>query len=247
MAHLLEGSVRHEGDTVRISAELINAIDGSTLWSQHYDQPYKDLFKLQDDITHAVASALQAPNYAFAHDQFALSLSFQGRYAESAQQSQLAATLDPLNPQVFIDAIFAPTWQNDYAAARKQVQRAAQLDPDFFFVPFSIGWIDIQAGKPGQAIPAFRKSVSLQAPPFLIAWLGYAYAASGDRVQALATSTSRCGGVAAQHGRVLRCIPTRRTGRDRRPCRCTRRSAQPDPAIAGDARRLIDEYHAAQA
>jgi TolB-like protein len=60
VAHLLEGSVRREGDTVRISAELINTKDASTLWSQHYDRPYKDLFKLQDDITHAVASALQA-------------------------------------------------------------------------------------------------------------------------------------------------------------------------------------------
>jgi TolB-like protein len=60
VAHLLEGSVRREGETVRISAELINTKDASTLWSQHYDRPYKDLFKLQDDITQAVASALQA-------------------------------------------------------------------------------------------------------------------------------------------------------------------------------------------
>ncbi|MEO8811190.1 MAG: tetratricopeptide repeat protein [Rhodanobacter sp.] len=60
VAHLLEGSVRREADTVRISVELINTSDASTLWSQHYDRPYKDLFKLQDDITEAVASALQA-------------------------------------------------------------------------------------------------------------------------------------------------------------------------------------------
>lgn len=60
VAHLLEGSVRRHGDTVRISAELINTSDGSTLWSEHYDRPYKDLFALQDDITHAVANALQA-------------------------------------------------------------------------------------------------------------------------------------------------------------------------------------------
>ena len=45
---------------VRVSAELVNAADGSTLWSQHYDRPYKDLFALQDDITHAVAGALKA-------------------------------------------------------------------------------------------------------------------------------------------------------------------------------------------
>jgi TolB-like protein len=60
VAHLLEGSVRRAGDAVRISAELVNAADASTLWSQHYDRPYKDLFALQDDITQAVANALKA-------------------------------------------------------------------------------------------------------------------------------------------------------------------------------------------
>ena len=60
VAHLLEGSVQHAGDAVRISLELIDAADGSTLWSQRYDRPYADLFKLQDEITNAVAGALQA-------------------------------------------------------------------------------------------------------------------------------------------------------------------------------------------
>jgi len=60
VAHLLEGSVQHAGDVVRISAELINANDGSTLWSERYDRPYRDLFTLQDEITNAVASALKA-------------------------------------------------------------------------------------------------------------------------------------------------------------------------------------------
>ncbi|MDE2108344.1 MAG: hypothetical protein KGJ20_03980, partial [Gammaproteobacteria bacterium] len=60
VAHLLEGSVQRAGNEVRINAELVNATDGSTLWSQRYDRPYKDLFALQDDITHSVADALQA-------------------------------------------------------------------------------------------------------------------------------------------------------------------------------------------
>ena len=60
VAHLLEGSVRRAADAVRISAELVNVADGTTLWSEHYDRPYKDLFKLQDDITTAVANALKA-------------------------------------------------------------------------------------------------------------------------------------------------------------------------------------------
>ncbi|HST27913.1 MAG TPA: tetratricopeptide repeat protein [Rudaea sp.] len=60
VAHLLEGSVRILGSEVRISAELVNAADGSTLWSENYDRPFKDLFALQDDITRAVAAALKA-------------------------------------------------------------------------------------------------------------------------------------------------------------------------------------------
>ena len=60
VANLLEGSVRRAGDVVRVSAALVKAIDGSTLWSQHYDRPYRDLFKLQDDITAAVAAELKA-------------------------------------------------------------------------------------------------------------------------------------------------------------------------------------------
>jgi TolB-like protein/Tfp pilus assembly protein PilF len=60
VAHLLEGSVHRLSDAARITAQLVNAADGSTLWSQHYDRPYRDLFKLQDEIARAIASALKA-------------------------------------------------------------------------------------------------------------------------------------------------------------------------------------------
>ncbi|HET7161082.1 MAG TPA: tetratricopeptide repeat protein [Rhodanobacteraceae bacterium] len=60
VAHLLEGSVQQQGGEVRITATLVNAADGSVVWSQRYDKPYKDLFKLQDVITQSVADALKA-------------------------------------------------------------------------------------------------------------------------------------------------------------------------------------------
>ncbi|MBS0383510.1 MAG: tetratricopeptide repeat protein [Proteobacteria bacterium] len=60
VAHLLEGSVQRSGGIVRVSATLINAADGTAVWSQHYDRPYQDLFALQDDITQQVAGALKA-------------------------------------------------------------------------------------------------------------------------------------------------------------------------------------------
>ncbi|MBX3700890.1 MAG: hypothetical protein KF903_07840 [Dokdonella sp.] len=60
VAHLLEGSVRKQNDTVRVSVTLVDADDGSVVWSQRYDKPYGDLFALQDAITQSVADALQA-------------------------------------------------------------------------------------------------------------------------------------------------------------------------------------------
>ncbi len=59
VAYLLNGSVQRAGGDVRISAALTKAADGSTLWAQHYDRPYKNLFTLQDEIAQAVADALR--------------------------------------------------------------------------------------------------------------------------------------------------------------------------------------------
>jgi len=59
VAHLLEGSVQRLGEKVRINATLVNAADGSVVWSQQYDRPYADLFALQDEITQSVSAALQ--------------------------------------------------------------------------------------------------------------------------------------------------------------------------------------------
>ena len=126
------------------------------------------------------------PNYAFAHDQFALGLAFQGRYEESIAETRLAAELDPLNPQILIDGIFAFAWQGDYEAAKQMAKRAEELDPTYFFPEFSYGWIDIQAGKLSDAISHLEKSKTMGSPAFVSAWLAYAYGASGDRDRALA-------------------------------------------------------------
>ncbi|HEX7917389.1 hypothetical protein [Rudaea sp.] len=59
VTHLIEGSMQRVGDDVRIGIQLIRAVDGSTVWTQRFDRPYKDLFALQDEIALAVAGALQ--------------------------------------------------------------------------------------------------------------------------------------------------------------------------------------------
>jgi len=57
---VLEGSVRKDGDHVRITAQLIDAVSGYHLWSQTYDRDLKDILKLQTDVATAVTKALQA-------------------------------------------------------------------------------------------------------------------------------------------------------------------------------------------
>jgi TolB-like protein/DNA-binding winged helix-turn-helix (wHTH) protein/tetratricopeptide (TPR) repeat protein len=59
VATVLEGSVRRDGDRVRITVQLINVSNGFHLWSETYDKKMTDLFDVQDDIARSVVSALQ--------------------------------------------------------------------------------------------------------------------------------------------------------------------------------------------
>jgi TolB-like protein/Flp pilus assembly protein TadD/class 3 adenylate cyclase len=59
VANLLEGTVRKEGDRVRIVAELISAADGRELWTETYERELKDVFAVQSEIAKAVTSQLK--------------------------------------------------------------------------------------------------------------------------------------------------------------------------------------------
>jgi len=56
---ILEGSVQRVGDRVRVTAQLIDARNGSHLWSQNFDRTLDDIFVIQDEIANSVAQALQ--------------------------------------------------------------------------------------------------------------------------------------------------------------------------------------------
>jgi adenylate cyclase len=56
---VLEGSVRRDGQRIRVSAELIDATSGFDLWTQTYERNVDDLFAVQDQITHAIIEALK--------------------------------------------------------------------------------------------------------------------------------------------------------------------------------------------
>jgi len=57
--NILEGSVRKAGNRIRVTAQLIQASDGSHLWSERYDRDMTDVFAIQDEIGQAISQALQ--------------------------------------------------------------------------------------------------------------------------------------------------------------------------------------------
>jgi TolB-like protein len=59
--HLIEGSVRKDGNEVRITAQLIRADDGTHLWTESYNRELKGVFAMQEEIATAIASALRVP------------------------------------------------------------------------------------------------------------------------------------------------------------------------------------------
>ena len=127
------------------------------------------------------------PNYAFAHDQFGMALAFIGRYDESVAEGKRAAELDPLSPQVLIDATIPLMFRKDTAGVRALVRRAAALDSTFFFPTMIEGWINLEVGKFREAVPLLKKAATMDAPPFVTAYLAYALGAGGDRAAAMQT------------------------------------------------------------
>lgn len=61
VAYLIEGSVRKAGNDIRITAQLIDAADGSHLWSDKYDRTLENIFQIQSDIAEAIAAELRVP------------------------------------------------------------------------------------------------------------------------------------------------------------------------------------------
>ena len=58
VAHVVEGSVRRDGERLRIAAQLIRASDNFHLWSQTYDRTRDDVFAVQEDIAENIAEVL---------------------------------------------------------------------------------------------------------------------------------------------------------------------------------------------
>jgi non-specific serine/threonine protein kinase len=123
VAYILEGSMRKYGNSIRVTAQLINTEDGSHLWADDFDRKLEHVFEVQDDVSQAIASNLLAtlsseekehiktnrPSNTEAYEYY-----MKGRYFY-------------LNSYNYSGSIK----MEDFIASEKMLKTAIKLDPDF--------------------------------------------------------------------------------------------------------------------
>jgi TolB-like protein len=166
---LLEGTVRKHGDQVRIVAGLINAADGSELWSRTFDRELKDIFAVQAEIAEAVATSLEltvlgtqdkpAKNAATksveAHNAYLQGHFYFERgnledYLKSVGFFDQATRLDPDYALAYAERSEAWAWIGDlsnekqkeaWVAAGRDAEKAIEVDPALAEAHAALGWV----------------------------------------------------------------------------------------------------------
>ncbi|HET9484611.1 MAG TPA: hypothetical protein VFO79_11695 [Xanthomonadales bacterium] len=157
VAHVLEGSVRRQGDKVRITAQLVQVSDGFHLWSETYDGSLDDVFELQERIARSITDALEVVlqggqarrlvNVGTENaEAYALYLQATGifnrreglRFEEAFKQLERAIALDPAFARAHsrLATLYAvvSNYRNvdvdkSVAAVMAHAERATELDP----------------------------------------------------------------------------------------------------------------------
>jgi len=165
---LLEGTVRKNGDRVRIVAELVNAADGSELWSGTFDRELKDIFAVQAEIARAVATSLElrllgtgndstetvATKSVEAHNAYLQGqFYFQRRdfegYLKAVSFFDQAIRLDPSYALAYAERSEAWTWIGDLSGDKQKEawsravddgERAVAIEPKLAEAHAALGW-----------------------------------------------------------------------------------------------------------
>lgn len=115
VAHVLEGSVRRDGNRVRVTAGLVDARAGFTIWSETYEREMHGIFALQDEITHAIVDTLKlklaispspVPRSTEAYDDYLRGLF----YSEKSTEDTLRKSLEFFERALEKDPRFARAW-----------------------------------------------------------------------------------------------------------------------------------------
>jgi TolB-like protein len=166
---LLEGTVRKQGDKVRIVAELVNVADGTELWTRTFDRELKDIFAVQAEIADAVATSLEltvlggkessAKNAATksmeAHNAYLQGHFYFERgnfndYRKSVGFFEQATRLDPDYAMAYAERAEAWAWIGDlssgkqkeaWTAAGSDAEKAVAIDPGLAEAHAALGWV----------------------------------------------------------------------------------------------------------
>jgi TolB-like protein len=115
VGHVLEGSVRRDGNRVRITAELIDAGNGFAIWSETYEREMHGIFALQDEITRAIVdtlklklaiSPLPAPRSTDAYDAYLEGLF----HSDKSTEAELRKSLEFFERALDKDPQFSRAW-----------------------------------------------------------------------------------------------------------------------------------------
>ncbi len=112
---ILEGSVRKSGTDIRITAQLVNAIDGFHLWSHTYDRELTDIFAVQDEITAAIVDAMSVHLIDVA----------------VSPKPTVTANIDAYTKYLQARQRLAPRGIANLIEARRLFEETIQLDPDY--------------------------------------------------------------------------------------------------------------------
>jgi eukaryotic-like serine/threonine-protein kinase len=169
VTHVLEGSVRKDGQQVRISAQLIRASDGVHLWSQTYDRNLVDIFKVQDDIAEEVSRALSVALLSGHQagsrepDVRAYNLVLEGNYfkarrtlADVEKSAQLYQQAIDINPDYALawarlasaylreEILRGPQAEDQNRRILAALERAIQLDPKLAWSYYTRGGFEME-------------------------------------------------------------------------------------------------------
>jgi TolB-like protein/cytochrome c-type biogenesis protein CcmH/NrfG len=116
VGYVVEGSVRKEGERVRITAQLNDVVTGSHLWAERYDRDLADVFAVQDEITQAIVAAIEPQLYA----------------AENFRARRKAP--DNMDAWDLVMRALSHYWRvtrHDNVAAQTLLEKAISIDPNY--------------------------------------------------------------------------------------------------------------------
>src|SRR5215472_2478546 len=114
--HVVEGSIRRDGNRIRVTAELTECCQGFSLWSETFEREFQGIFALQDEITCAIVDALKlkleiAPVTARAHSMEAYDLYLRGMFlSDKSSEEPLRKSLEFFQSALDTDPRFARAW-----------------------------------------------------------------------------------------------------------------------------------------